>query len=82
MRPERRVRVFTLSEENLLGILTGQLVVGQQSFPEGVKMERCWHDNLMMGFHVMVSHPSFEAVPEGDLAPYHSDIKLMRVERG
>ncbi len=74
---ERRVKVLWLGEQEILqavimshkGMPTFVLRVNYDGVPDDVVVERVVADPWRRGIGFMVSHPSFDEVPEGCPAP-------------
>lgn len=73
-RPLRRLRVFFLDEHTLCALLRGKIKAAE--IPEGMEVVRSFYDTSRMGFGVVVEHPSFDPIPDGDLIPHFGPIML------
>lgn len=72
MDTERRHKWFSISDGTAYDIILGRInvkVVATPVFPEDVKLEAVKHDFERQAFVFLVSHPSFDVVPEGMMAP-------------
>lgn len=74
---ERRVKVLPVPENLVLELLyllqgdTPQFVIvpRMSNLPEGTKIEQVVYDPMRRAFLFLLSHPSFEIVPEGEYSP-------------
>ena len=73
---ERRWRLFRIEEHLMIHAIVG---MGGEKYrlpqfevsglPIDYRVERVFHDPMRAAFMVMVSHPSFDPVPGGDMVP-------------
>lgn len=75
----RRLRMFFLDERTLCDLLRG--AIRAANIPEGMEIVQCAYDLNRWGFNVLVKHPSFDIVPDGDVIPHFGPIMLELVNR-
>ena len=76
---ERREKVVFLNESLLIDVLnwcnapagTQLFLPTNCDFPEGTRVERVWSEYSRRCVAALVSHPSFDCVPDGCDAPLH-----------
>ena len=71
---ERRYRIVMLTESNIMGIIDGSVRV--TGLPQGTRMLRVFPDPLVNAIGIVICHPSFDPVREGEPPPYHIDLGL------
>jgi hypothetical protein len=68
---ERRYKVFRISRKQMLQLITGEVQI--QNIPEWSTILEVQPDFQTRGWIIMVHHPSFPEVPEGQIS---EDINL------
>ena len=76
---ERRYKVFRVSRRQLLQLITGEAQI--QNIPEWSTILEVESDFQTRGWIIMIHHPSFPEVPEGQLSE-NIDLELLSFERG
>lgn len=76
---ERRYKVFRVSRRQLLQLITGEIQI--QNIPEWSTILEVEPDFQTRGWNIMIHHPSFPEVPEGQMAGVYN-IELLSFERG
>ena len=65
-KEERRYKIFTVSREYLLRMITGEVQI--QNIPEWSTILEVQPNFKTRGFDFIIHHPSFSEVPEGQIA--------------
>lgn len=82
---ENRLKMVRITEEELVSAFTRTsaphyVEIRNRQLPEGYVVERVLYDWSRRQFDVMVSHPSFDEVPDGKYAPDIEGDRLWAIE--
>lgn len=71
-----RVKAFRITSQQIIAILTGDIVT--LALPQGIELERYAHEWQTKSAILILSHPSWDEVPQGHVIPIE-DLECQQV---
>ncbi len=76
----RRLRRFLIEPELLMHLGWGTFRVTVNEIPRDAKIVSCSYDNPFHAFSIIIEHPSFDPIANGEIIPLHASPLITKIE--